>query len=160
MKAVLVFLTILAASFNRQQVYAQAAMQTAMPTSTDYAATAKSSMSFQSAAFPIGTTGKVKVIFEDPTSKGASIVIRNKNGSIVYSKNYKNKGSHKSNIDLSPLTDGAYTVEVISLTKAGFNKERYVYNFQLQSTTTRNLTSINKELEKKLFTPRHYQVRR
>jgi hypothetical protein len=143
-----------------QQVYAQATMLTTMPAATDNAEAAKSSIDFQSAAFPIGSRGKVQVIFQDPTGKGASIVVRDKDRNIFYSKDHFNTRSHMINLDLSPLPDGAYTVEVIALTKAGFNKEKYSYNFHIQSTTNRSLTPIDKQLEKRLFTPRHFQVRR
>ncbi len=160
MKAFLFTLIVLAASSTMQQVYAQAAMLTTMPAATENAAAVKSSTSFQSAAFPIGNTGKVKVIFQDPTGNGAIIVVRNKNGHIVHSKNYKNTGSHKSNLDLSPLPDGAYSVEIIALTKAGFGKQKALYPFQIQSTTNRSLTQVDKDLEKTLFSPRHYQVSR
>jgi hypothetical protein len=131
-----------------------------MPAATDNAEAAKSSMGFQSAAFPMATTGKVQVIFQDPTGKGAAIVIRNEDGIIVYSNDYMNKDVHMINLDLSPLPDGAYTVEVIALTKAGFSRQKSTYHFQIKSTTTRNFTPINKEQERKLFTPKHYQVRR
>jgi hypothetical protein len=158
-------MVVLAGNLTMQNAYAQTAVLTSMPTATgtnekDNAAATKSSIGFQSTAFPIGNTGKVKVIFDDPTGNGAAIVIRNKNGSIVHSKNYKNIASHKSNLDLSKLPDGAYAVEIIALTKAGFNKQKATYTFQIQCTTNRSFIPVNKEMEKKLFTPRHYQVKR
>jgi hypothetical protein len=159
MKAFFFPLIVLAASFPMQQVYGQATVLTHTPATTDHAA-AKSSIGFQSAAFPIGNTGKVKVIFQDPTGKGATIAVRNKNGGIVYSKNYINKGSHKSNLDLSLLSDGEYAVEIVALTKAGFNKQKYTYTFQIKSTTTRSLTPVNEEMDERIFTPGNYQVSR
>jgi hypothetical protein len=131
-----------------------------MPTSPDNAAAAKSAIGFQSAAFPIGNAGQVQVIFEDPTGKGASIVVRDTDRTIFYRKDHFKKGTHMSNLDLSPLPDGSYTVEVIALTKIGFQKEKYSYNFRIQSTIKRSITPWNKELEKSLFKPRPYQVSR
>jgi predicted phage tail protein len=133
-----------------------------MPAATSNIPETNASKGFQTAAFPVDNTNKVKVIFEDPTGKGAAIVIRNGDGRIEHSKNITHTNRYIGKFDLSPLPDGDYTVEIIPVSKAGLSKEKNSYSFQIQSTSTisRSLTQVNKQQERKLFTPKHFQVRR
>jgi hypothetical protein len=163
---VLVFAFImLATSLHLPHVYAQAPILATVPSpertlEKDHSQVNKASLSFQATAFPMANTNKVKVIFESNTGNGASILIKNQEGKIIHSINCWRINSYMGKFDLSPLPDGEYTVEVCALSKAGVIVQKHIQTFRMKTVAERNLTPIDKQIEKNLYSPRKTLVQR
>ena len=159
-KAILLQVAI-ACFFALQTLSAQSAQLVNGPAATINMEKTDINIGLQSIAFPVNNKqNTIRVIFEDPTGKGAVINIREVDGQIVYRKECFHKKDFMGDFDLSLLPDGSYRVEIVALTKAGFNEKIYLYSFQMQTETKRSIKPWNKEVEKELFTPRIVHLQR
>jgi hypothetical protein len=133
-----VFVSISAAA----SVYGQSASLTRYTPAYTPAKTThgKAIAGLQVAAFPLENTVKVKVGFDNTTGRKLLVEIQNEVGKTLYSKCYPDATAFKGIFDLSLLGDGAYTLQISTLTKVGLVKQAYRRSFQIHSETNRSIT--------------------
>jgi hypothetical protein len=144
-------------------VYSQQATLISMPSAVVYPAddqtqTTYVANSFQAIAFPIENTRIIKVIFEDWSGRGATIVIRDKKSGQILIKDFITTKQYMGKFDLSSVPDGFYALEITALSKKDFSNQKYVQNFKLQSDIQRSLSAWDSALIKRLYKRRNYQV--
>jgi hypothetical protein len=107
---------------------------------------------------PVENSAKVLVSFDNATGRKLLLEIQNQRGKTLYSKLYLDGTAFNGIFNLSQLGDGAYTLQISTLTKAGFVKQAYRQTFQVRSATQRSITPA--EQAPQLDIVPAYQVRR
>jgi hypothetical protein len=112
----------------------------------------------QVGAGPVENSAKVLVSFDNATGRKLLLKIENQRGETLYSKLYPDGTAFHGTFNLSLLGDGAYTLQISTLTKAGFVKQAYRQTFQVRSATQRSITPAEQGPQREPIPP--YQVRR